>query len=79
MQARSVEVAKKFGVRCTVRSSLNRNPGTLVCEETKDMEDVVVRGAAIQKDEAKISIKDVPDKPGQAAFLFSELASNAAG
>ncbi len=76
MQARSVEVAKKFGVRFTVRSSLNTKPGTLVCEETKDMEDVVVRGAAVQKDEAKITIMDVPDKPGQAAFVFSELASN---
>lgn len=75
MQARSVEVAKKFGVRFTVRSSLNVNPGTLVCEETKDMEDVVVRGAAVQKDEAKITIMDVPDRPGQAAFLFSELAA----
>jgi len=40
------------------------------------MEDVVVRGAAVQKNEAKITINDVPDKPGQAAFLFSELASN---
>jgi aspartate kinase len=76
MQARSVEVAKKFGVKFTVRSSLNMNPGTLVCEERKDMEDVVVRGAAVQKDEAKITIMDVPDKPGQAAFLFSELAAH---
>jgi aspartate kinase len=76
MQARSVEVAKKFGVKFTVRSSLNTRPGTLVCEETRDMENVVVRGAAVQKDEAKITIMDVPDRPGQAARLFCELADN---
>jgi aspartate kinase len=74
MQSRSVEFAKKFGVVFEVRSSLNDNPGTLVKEETKSMEGVVVRGVALDKNQAKITLAGVPDKPGTAARIFKALA-----
>jgi aspartate kinase len=74
MQSRSVEFAKKFGVVFEVRSSFNNNPGTIVKEETKDMENVVVRGVSIEKNQAKVTIRQVPDRPGTAAKIFSALA-----
>ncbi len=73
MQSRSVEFAKKFGVVFEVRSSLNENPGTIVKEETKSMEDVVVRGVALDKNQAKVTLIGVPDKPGVAAKVFKAL------
>ncbi len=73
MQSRSVEFAKKFGVVFEVRSSLNENPGTIVKEETKSMEEVVVRGVALDKNQAKITLVGVPDKPGVAARIFKAL------
>jgi aspartate kinase len=74
MQSRSVEFAKKFGVIFEVRSSFNNNPGTIVKEETKNMENVVVRGVSIEKNQAKVTIRQVPDRPGTAARIFSALA-----
>jgi len=74
MQSRSVEFAKKFGVVFEVRSSFNNNPGTIVKEETKDMENVVVRGVSIEKNQAKVTIRQVPDRPGTAAKIFGALA-----
>jgi aspartate kinase len=73
MQSRSVEFAKKFGVIFEVRSSLNDNPGTIVKEETKSMEGVVVRGVSLDKNQAKITLVAVPDKPGVAARIFKAL------
>jgi len=73
MQSRSVEFAKKFGVIFEVRSSLNENPGTLVKEETKSMEGIVVRGVALDKNQAKITLVAVPDKPGVAARIFKAV------
>lgn len=73
MQSRSVEFAKKFGVIFEVRSSLNDNPGTLVKEETKSMEDVVIRGVSLDKNQAKVTLVGVPDKPGVAARIFKAL------
>jgi len=75
MQARSIEFAKKFGVQLEVRSSLKDLPGTLIMEETEDMEDVVVRGVSLDKNEAKVTVHNVADQPGQAARLFNILAS----
>jgi aspartate kinase len=75
MQSRSVEFAKKFGVVFEVRSSFNHNPGTIVKEETESMEAVVVRGVSIEKNQAKVTISHVPDKPGTAARIFTTLAS----
>ena len=74
MQARSVEFAKKYGVVFEVRSSLNNNPGTIVKEETLDMESVVVRGVSLDRKQARITIAGVPDQPGVAAKLFAALA-----
>jgi aspartate kinase len=74
MQARSVEFAKKFGVIFEVRSSFNDNPGTIVKEETAKMEDVVIRGVAVDKNQAKVTIAGVPDKPGIAAKVFKTIA-----
>src|ERR1035441_241030 len=73
MQSRSVEFAKKFGVIFEVRSSLNENPGTIVKEETKNMEDVVVRGVSLDKNQAKVTLVAVPDKPGVAARIFKVI------
>ena len=77
MQSRSVEFAKKFGVIFEVRSSLNDNPGTIVKEESKSMEAVVVRGVALDKNQAKVTIIAVPDRPGVSASVFKALADAA--
>ncbi|MCL5096215.1 MAG: aspartate kinase [Candidatus Omnitrophica bacterium] len=77
MQSRSVEFAKKFGVVFEVRSSLNDNPGTIVKEETKGMEDVVIRGVSLDKNQAKMTLVGVPDRPGIAASIFKSLADGA--
>jgi len=74
MQSRSVEFAKKFGVTFEVRSSFNNNPGTIVKEESAGMEQVVVRGVSVERNQAKVTVSQVPDKPGCAARLFTALA-----
>lgn len=74
MQSRSVEFAKKYNVVFEVRSSFNQNPGTIVKEEVAYMEKVVVRGVAVDKDQAKIIISGVADKPGTSAAVFRALA-----
>lgn len=76
LQSRAVEFAKKYGVTLEVMSSFNENPGTLVREEVANMEDIVVRGVACDKGQAKVTVSGVPDKPGVAARLFGELAAN---
>src|SRR5438477_5247866 len=78
MQSRSVEFAKKFGVVFEVRSSLNENPGTIVKEETKSMEGVVVRGVSLDKNQAKVTLVAVPDKPGVAARICKALGDTTA-
>ncbi|MFH1562327.1 MAG: aspartate kinase [Nitrospirota bacterium] len=74
LQARSVEMAKKFGVKIHVRSSFNDLPGTIVCEEVANMEDILVSGVTSHLDEAKITVSNVPNKPGMAAKIFSVLS-----
>ncbi|MFP4057379.1 MAG: aspartate kinase [Candidatus Brocadiia bacterium] len=76
LQSRSVEFAKKFAMPLCVRSSFNHQPGTIVCEESEmeDMEGVTIRGAALNRTEAKLTIVGVPDRPGVAAKLFGRLA-----
>src|SRR5581483_2887855 len=74
MQSRSVEFAKKFGVVFEVRSSLNDHPGTLVKEETPSMEGVVILGVSLDKNQAKITLVGVPDRPGIAAHIFKAIA-----
>lgn len=74
MQSRSVEFAKKFGVVFEVRSSLNFKSGTMVMEEKQNMEAVVVRGVSLERNQAKITVGDVPDRPGFAARIFTPIA-----
>src|SRR3954449_8987253 len=84
MQVRSIELGMVHNVRIFVRSSFDRPedidpmsnhpPGTLICDESEIMEQQVVTGIAFSKDEAQISIRHVPDKPGVAAAIFGPLA-----
>ncbi|MBZ0157232.1 MAG: aspartate kinase [Alphaproteobacteria bacterium] len=74
LQTRSVEFAMKYGVPIVVRSSFNDNPGTLVTKEDEEMEKVVVSGVAYDKNQAKITVTGVPDKPGIAAKMFKGIA-----
>jgi aspartate kinase len=74
MQARSVEFSSKFNVPFEVRSSFKIKPGTIVKEEVSSMEDVVVRGVAIDKNQAKVMVANIPDKPGTAARVFRSLS-----
>ncbi len=74
MQSRSVEFAKKFKVPFEVRSSFNTNRGTIVKEESIGLENVVVRGVSIERKQAKVTITNVPDKPGTASRIFTALS-----
>ncbi len=73
LQIRSVEFAMKYNVPLVVRSSLNFNPGTIITKEDEEMEKVLVSGVTYNKNEAKISVRNVPDKPGIAARIFDPL------
>lgn len=73
LQSRSVEFAKKYGVELEVLTSFERKPGTLV-KEASDMEDVLVRGVAADKNQAKVTLRGVEDTPGVAARLFKAVA-----
>ncbi len=75
MHSRSVEVGKKFNVPIYVRNSAHEGEGTLITKETKHMEDILVSGVALAEDEAKITLFQVPDRPGQAAEIFAKLAN----
>lgn len=76
MQARSIEVAKKFNVPIHVRSSFSENLGTLITKEVKKMEEVVVSAVTLNRNAAKVTICEVPDRPGVAAKIFKELAAS---
>jgi len=77
LQIRSVEFAMKYRVPLWVKSSFSDDPGTLVCEEDASMEDLVVSGIALDRNEAQISIRNVPDRPGIAAQIFGALDEKA--
>ncbi|MFL5248512.1 MAG: aspartate kinase, partial [Myxococcales bacterium] len=74
LQIRSVEFGMKYGVPIHVRSSFNKTEGTWVVPEDKSMEHVVVAGVTASRDEAKITLFAVPDKPGVAARIFAPLS-----
>ena len=76
MQSRAVEFAQKYKVPFEVRSSFNNNPGTLVKEEVASMEDVLVSGVSADKNQAKITVTNLPDRPGIAATLFQAIAAD---
>ncbi|MBW1815314.1 MAG: aspartate kinase [Deltaproteobacteria bacterium] len=74
LQIRSVELAKKYNVPIHVRSSFNEEEGTMVMDVDSDMESPVVSGVTHNKNEARITIKTVPDQPGIASKIFSAIA-----
>ena len=74
LQPRSIEFAMKFGVPIHVRSTFSNMTGTIISREVKAMEDIVVSGVALNKEEAKVTICDVPDRPGIAALIFKDIA-----
>jgi len=74
LQTRSVELAMRNKVRLQVLSSFNDEPGTLVCDEEEIMENNVVTGIACSRDEAKLTLISVADRPGVAAAIFTPLA-----
>ena len=73
LEIRSVEFAKKFEVPIHVRSTFTNERGTMVVAETKDMEKVVVSGVAYNKNEARVTIRKVPDQPGIASRIFDPV------
>ncbi len=77
LQIRSVEIAMKYRVPLWVKSSFSDDPGTLVCEEDKAMEDILVSGVALDRNEARVTVRDVPDQPGMAAKIFGALDAKA--
>ncbi len=74
LQIRSVEFAKKFNVPVHVRSSFNGEKGTMVINESADMESAIVSGITCDMNEARITLKKVPDQPGVSAKIFGPLA-----
>ena len=76
LQTRSVELAMRYKVRLQVLSSFEDKPGTLVCDEEEIVEQNVVSGVAHVRDEAKITLVKVPDRPGVAAAIFGPLADH---
>ncbi len=74
LQIRSVEFAKKFNVPVHVRSSFTEEEGTMVVNEDAEMEALVVSGVTYSKNDARITLKNVPDRPGIAAKIFTPVA-----
>ena len=74
LQIRSVEFAKKYNVKVHVRSSFNYEEGTMVMSEDSDMERLVVSGVTYNKNEARITLKKVPDEPGVAFRILNPIA-----
>ena len=74
LHIRSVEFAKKYKVPVHVRSTFSDDPGTLVTQEDPSMEAVLVSGIAYDKDQARVTLRDVPDVPGMAAAVFGPLS-----
>jgi aspartate kinase len=75
LQTRAVEFAKKYNVPLHVRNSQNDNEGTWIVAETPNMEHIVVSGAALKKELVRVTLKNVPDRPGCAARIFSDIAA----
>ena len=75
MQSRSIEVAGKFNIPLHVRSSFSDKEGTWIVKEDRSMEDVLIRGVSVNKNEAKLTLNGVPNRPGVAASIFRTLAN----
>jgi aspartate kinase len=79
LQLRSVEYARTHGVKVHVRSSFTSEPGTWIIEEDARMEQAIISGVAADDSEAKITVQDVPDRPGVAATIFRAVADEGGG
>ncbi len=77
LHSRSVEFAMRYRMPLRVLSTFSKDPGTLVTEEDKMMEQMVVSGVTLDRNQAQVVVCDVPDRPGLAASLFRELSDNA--
>jgi aspartate kinase len=77
LQSRSVEYARRTGVRLYVASSFEDEPGTWIGEVEQPMEGVMISGIALDTDEAKVTLERVPDRPGVAATVFRAIADEA--
>jgi aspartate kinase len=75
LQTRSVEFAKRYRVRVHVRSSFEEQDGTWVVQEDEGMEQVLVSGVTLDRDQAKVTFRGVPDRPGLAAKIFGPIAA----
>jgi len=74
LQNRSVELAKKLNVKLYAKSSFSDDKGTLITKENKNMEAVMVSGVVLDKNQARVTLRGVVDRPGIAAEIFSALA-----
>ncbi len=74
LEIRSVEFAMRYNMPLHVRSSFSESPGTMVVKEDESMEDVLVSAVTYSRDEARITVKKVPDKPGIAASIFNPIS-----
>ncbi len=74
LQLRSVEFASKYNVPLEVLTSFSDEPGTLIVQETQNMEEIIVTGVALVKNQARVNIFNVPDRPGVAAKIFGAIA-----
>ncbi len=74
LQSRSVEMAKKMNVKIVAKSSFNEGEGTVIAGEKKGMEEVLVGGIAVDKNQARVSLREVSDRPGVAAEIFMKLS-----
>lgn len=75
LQNRSVELAKKLNVRLYAKSSFSQNEGTLITKESNIMEKVLVSGVVLDKNQARVTLRGVSDRPGIAAEIFNKLAN----
>ncbi|WP_297193022.1 aspartate kinase [uncultured Campylobacter sp.] len=75
LQNRSVELAKKLNVKLVTRSSFNTNEGTIITKEDEKMEQALVSGIALDKNQARLTLRNIEDKPGIAAEIFTALAN----
>lgn len=75
LQNRSVELAKKLNINLVTRSSFNKHEGTLITGE-ESMEGAIISGIALDKNQARVTIREVNDEPGVAAKIFNELSKN---
>jgi aspartate kinase len=79
LHSRAVEFAKKYNIPIHLRSSLHNRKGTMIVAETESMEHIVVSGAALKDNLARIALRKVPNKPGLAAQVFHTIARGKVG